>query len=76
MISHSVAVVRLGIVNSVWGDARELVGFIGFDVSLDVIVNKIEEHYSKTWNAEPAPTGVLSIKTGQEWKSSSVQQGV
>ena len=26
-------------------------GFIAFDVSFDIIINKIEEHYSKTWNA-------------------------
>ena len=51
MISHSVAVVRSGIVNSVQGKIRELVGFLGFDMSLDIIINKIEECYNKTWNA-------------------------
>ena len=37
MISHSVAAVRSGIVTSVQGEARELVGFIGLNVSLDII---------------------------------------
>ena len=52
MISHSVAVVRSGIVNSVQGKAGELVSFIGFDISVDVIINMKEENYSKTWNAD------------------------
>ena len=27
-------------------------GFIGFEVSLDVIIDKIQECYSKMWNAD------------------------
>ena len=48
MISCRVAVVWSGIVNSAQGEARELVDYIGFDMSLDVIIDKIEECYSKT----------------------------
>ena len=37
-ISHRPEAIRSGIVNSVRGDARELIGNFGFDASLDVII--------------------------------------
>ena len=72
MISHSVASVGSWIVNSVRGEARELVGFIGFDVSLDVIIAKIEECYSKTWNANQLQQEFYQLKEDKSKKCSSV----
>ena len=72
MISLGVAVVRSGIVNSVWGEAREVVGFIDFDVSLDVTIDKIEECYSKTWNADQLQQEFYQLKQD---KSRKVQFG-
>ena len=71
MISHSVAAVRSGRVTSVQGEARELVGFIGLNVSLDIITDKIEECYSKTWNADQLQQEFYQFKQDKSKRSSS-----
>ena len=50
--SHRPEAIRSCIVYPVRGGAREFVGFVGFDTSLDIIITKMEERYHKNWSTD------------------------
>ena len=50
--SHRPEAIRSDNVNSVRGNARELVGFVEFDACLDIIITRMEERYDKTWRTD------------------------
>ena len=43
-------------------------GFIGFEVSLDIVIYKIEECYSKTWNANQLQQEFYRLKQDKSEK--------
>ena len=49
---HTVAAVRMGMVQSMRGEVREFVSSIGFKTSMEDIIKKIEERFREHWTAD------------------------
>ena len=45
--NHTKDAIRLGVINSVRGEARDLVEYIGFTAPLETILTKLEERFKK-----------------------------
>ena len=50
--THTAAAVRTGMVQSVRGEVREFVSLIGFETSMEDIIEKIEERFGERWTAD------------------------
>ena len=50
--THTAAAVRMGMVQSVRGEVREFVSSIGFETSMEDIIEKIEERFGERWMAD------------------------
>ena len=50
--THTAAAVRTGMVQSVRGEVREFVSSIGFETSMEDIIEKIEERFGERWTAD------------------------
>ena len=68
---HTTDAIRSGIVNSVRGEARDLVAYVGFDAPLETILNRLEQRLCKTKSTDRLQHDFFEL--GQE-KSEGVQQ--
>ena len=47
LTAYTITAVRTGMINSVRGEARELIGFIGFEAGIEEILKRLAERFSK-----------------------------
>ena len=69
--SRTEEAVQSGIIRSVKGEVRELIGFVGFQADLTDILDQVEERFGKAPTADKLPARVLLL--GQE-KTKKIQQ--
>ena len=53
---HTEDAIRSGVVNSVRGEARDLVAYVGFDAPLESILSRLENRFQKIQVHRPAAT--------------------
>ena len=68
---HTVDAIRSGIVNSVRGEARDLVEYVGFDAPIESILSRLEHRFRKAKSTDRLQHDFFQL--GQE-KSEGVQQ--
>ena len=68
---HTEDAIRLGVVNSVRGEARDLVAYVGFDAPLESILSRLENRFQKSKSTDRLQHEFFQL--GQE-KSEGVQQ--
>ena len=49
--THTAAAMRTGMVQSMRGEVHEFVSSIGFETSMEDIIEKIEERFGECWTA-------------------------
>ena len=63
--------VHSAIVHSVW-EVREMISFLGFDVNLDDILEKVEKWFGKQLSGDRFATRVLPTCSRQKWESEGI----
>ena len=68
MKSCTTGAVRIAIVQSIRGEVREFAAAVGFESSVEVLLEKIEDHFEKKWMADGLQQDFYKIMQGKNKK--------
>ena len=73
MKSHTEGTVHRGIIQTVWGEVREFVSSIGFETSVEDILDKIEDQFGECWMVDYLKQDFYKMEQDKtvHWKTGS-----
>ena len=66
--SCTMEAVRIVIVQSVRGEVREFAAAVGFEASVEVLLEKIQDHFGEKWTADGLQQDFYKITQGKNEK--------